>query len=226
MENEGQVLPTSFLGKKQAGTRKWAKANACEKLPRSIHNWIAIQFGVNLSPPMWWFSQNSPSCSKPAACSSSCSHANHSCGKCNATGLTASTQSSDVICSSHTNRGVNKVGLRKLDAAWLAMLGNHHGGCVPRRLPIVPQWSQLLHISRVSTTLGCCQCKSLDRWPLSFTMSPKQEWLASILHKLDAAKKCPKRDKPRGENSCSCRFLVLFLLTCRHGCWSPFAGPV
>ena len=41
------------LGKKQAGTRKWAKANACEKqlgrtslLPRSVHDWIAIQFGV------------------------------------------------------------------------------------------------------------------------------------------------------------------------------------
>ena len=53
MENEGQVLATSSLGKKQAGTRKWAKANACEKqlgrtslLPRSIHDWIAIQFGV------------------------------------------------------------------------------------------------------------------------------------------------------------------------------------
>ena len=76
----------------------------------------------------------SPSCSKPAACSSSCSHANHACGKCNAPGLTASTQSSDVICSSHTNRGVNKVGLRKLDAAWLAILWNHHGGYVPRRL--------------------------------------------------------------------------------------------
>ena len=93
-----------------------------------------------------------------------------------------------VICSSHTNRGVNKVGLRKLDAVWLAILGNHLGGYVLRRPPIVPQWSQLLQISRVSTTLGCCQCKSLGRWPLSFTMWPKQEWPASILHKLDAAK--------------------------------------
>ena len=60
--------------------------------------------------------------------------------------------------------------------------------CVQKTSHSSPVKCQLLQISRVGTTLGCCQCKSLDRWPLSFTMWPKQEWPASILHKLDAAK--------------------------------------
>lgn len=139
-----------------------------------------------------------------------------------------------IIWSSHTDWNFSQVRLRKFDVVRLAILGNHLGGYVLRRPTIVTQRSQLLQVSRVAPTLGCCQCNGLDRWPLS------NEYIClhtdTSRNKLDAAQghSSQKRTAPR-EKGQGVRTLLLLACSLWHQhtsssstcSWmeSPFTGP-